>query len=239
MKVFLASYPRSGNTLVRKYFSILQGRSQESIYDKDTVSESKAKLTDALDHVELVKSHQLSVAHGDIIYLVRDGRNSVLSFLYLKFLCGDLDFRNRKDICAAIQCVDAQEGTWAAHIQEAVHLGKQQRILFVRYEDVIRDPVLELTRMASFLGVSVTSSVLNQCVEQERASTSFADNPLNGFSHNPDSDSIYAVLKHYRKESYWRYLFDVAACEYFHRQGSTEFLLRFGYEKSSDWWKMG
>ena len=55
--VYLVSYPRSGNTLVREYFSLLQGRAQHSIYPGDVVDATDAALTHALDHIEIIKSH--------------------------------------------------------------------------------------------------------------------------------------------------------------------------------------
>src|SRR5271166_2146365 len=54
--VYLVSYPRSGNTLVREYFSLLQGRAQQSIYPGDVVDPTDAALTHALDHIEIIKS---------------------------------------------------------------------------------------------------------------------------------------------------------------------------------------
>src|SRR5260370_288214 len=71
-RVHLVSYPRSGNTLVRQYFSILQGRAQPSVYAGDVVEAKGFALTRSLDNVELVKSHQIPDDDGAMIYLVRD-----------------------------------------------------------------------------------------------------------------------------------------------------------------------
>src|SRR5690348_9178270 len=93
--VYLASYPRSGNTLIREYFAILQGRPQLSVYDGDIVGAPDVALTPSLDHVEIIKTHRMPSLEGPLIYLVRDGRNASLSFLYMAFLFGSHQFSGR------------------------------------------------------------------------------------------------------------------------------------------------
>src|SRR6516164_3462010 len=95
---YLVSYPRSGNTLVREYFAILQGRPQLSVYEGDVVQASDAALTRALDHVQIIKSHQMPALDGPLIYLVRDGRNASLSFLYMAFLFGGHRFASLREV---------------------------------------------------------------------------------------------------------------------------------------------
>src|SRR5260370_22493288 len=72
-RAYLVSYPRSGSTLVREYFSILQGRPQLSVYDGDVVSSTNVALTHSLDHVEIIKSHQRPADGHAMIYLVHHG----------------------------------------------------------------------------------------------------------------------------------------------------------------------
>ena len=83
---------------MREYFSILQGRPQLSLYEGDVASASCPALTRSLDHVDIIKSHQMPPADGRFIYLVRDGRNAVLSFLYMSFLFGGHQFSKRSEV---------------------------------------------------------------------------------------------------------------------------------------------
>jgi hypothetical protein len=76
--VYLVSYPRSGNTLVREYFSLLQGRAQQSIYPGDVVDPTDAALTHALDHIEIIKSHRIPADGSPMICLVRDACRSFI-----------------------------------------------------------------------------------------------------------------------------------------------------------------
>jgi hypothetical protein len=235
-KAYLVSYPRSGNTLVRKYFSILQGRPQFSLYDGDVVSPDGPALTRALDHVEIIKSHQMPPPEGAMIYLVRDGRNAALSFLYMSFLFGGHRYSNLSEVYDGLRHLDEEEGSWAEHVSRAVEQSKTRQVLFVRYEDLMSAPEATLSRMVSFLGAEILASVLSECVSRQRASDDYAGNLYNGYLYEPMKGSIYDILKRHRRENYWRLIFDSRSKRYFHEGGSTRFLLQFRYERSSDWW---
>ncbi|HMM57868.1 MAG TPA: sulfotransferase domain-containing protein [Rudaea sp.] len=236
-RIFLVSYPRSGSTLVRKYFSLLQGRPQPSVYKDDVVDASGGPLTNALDGLDLIKSHQMPGGHDDVVYLVRDGRNATLSFLYMKFLFGNHRFSERRELYDALQYIDVDEGSWARHVQAGLTLGNGRRVSFLKYEDLIRRPEWFLRQLLEFAGTPVPPSLLGECVRLEKQSDAYMRNPYNGYLYRPSPDSIYDLLVRHRTGDYWRYLFDAASKRYFHDQGGTPFLLHFGYEESSDWWK--
>ena len=236
-QIFLVSYPRSGSTLLRKYFSLLQGRPQPSVYKDDIVDAAGGPLTSALDGVDLIKSHQLPGGCEDVVYLVRDGRNATVSFLYMKFLFGNHRFSEPQELRDALQYIDADEGSWAGHVKAGLALSKQRRVLFLKYEDLTLRPEWFLQQLLEFTGTPVPPSVLDQCVRLEKQSDAYMRNPYNGYLHRPQPGSIYDQLMRHRTGDYWRYLFDAACKRHFHDQGGTQFLLHFGYEESSDWWK--
>lgn len=97
-KIYLISYFRSGSTLLRTYFSILQGRPQLSIYKGDVIRQEDKPLTKALDHINLIKSHTFNPEYRDIVYIIRDGRNAMISNLYMEFLWGGHNFSKLGDI---------------------------------------------------------------------------------------------------------------------------------------------
>lgn len=235
-RVYVVSYPRSGSTLVRSYFSILQGRSQVSIYEGDVVTATNAALTFALDGVEIVKSHQMPADDSATIYLVRDGRNATLSFLYMAFLFGGHRFSELAEAYDGIRHLDAAEGSWADHVGEAVRQAETRPILFVRYEDLTSGPESALAAMARFLDAEIPVDILGECVRRQKASDAYASNPYNGYLHEPTKGSIYDILKRYRREDYWRRILDVRSKRYLHDRGATPLLMRFGYERSADWW---
>lgn len=234
---YLVSYPRSGNTLVREYFAILQGRPQLSVYEGDVVQASDAALTRALDHVQIIKSHQMPALDGPLIYLVRDGRNASLSFLYMAFLFGGHRFASLGEVYDGLRYLDESEGSWADHVAGAFEQNKTRPILFVRHEDAVRCPEVALTQIASFLDAPLSPDVISQSIRRQRTSITYANNPHNGYTYEPEKNSIYDVLKQHRREDYWRLIFDSQSKKYFHERGGTRFLLHFGYEQSADWWR--
>jgi hypothetical protein len=236
-QVHLVSYPRSGNTLVRRYLSILQGRLQPSVYPGDVIDMATVGLTRDLDRVDLVKSHRLPPDENDVVYIVRDGRNATLSFLYLNFLAGGHNLSRLDQAWEAIHRLDEREGSWGEHVGQILHQADQRRILFVRYEDLIAAPQIEIARIARFAGAKLSTEAIDSCLELERGVDSYVVNPLSGYLDEPDRNSIYDLLQRHRKEDYWRYIFDRRCKEHFHERGGTEPLMHFGYERSGDWWK--
>jgi Sulfotransferase domain len=235
--VYLVSYPRSGNTLVREYLSILQGRAQRSVYEGDVVDAPEAGLTHALDHIEVVKSHQIPADGSPMIYLVRDGRNATLSFLYMKFLFGGHRYSALTEAYEGIWRLDAVEGSWADHVAEAVRQSAVRSVLFVRYEDLISSPETALQRMSEFTNADVPPAAVGECVRRQKRCSRYARNPYNGYLYAPATGSIYDILKQHRGGDYWRHIFDARSRRYFHDCGGTRMLVRFGYERSPDWWR--
>lgn len=236
-RCYLVSYPRSGSTLVRDYFAALQGRPQLSIYADDVVQPNGQGLTASLDAIDLVKRHDMPADDAPVIYLVRDGRNAVLSFLYMSHLFGGHRFSGLDEVYDAIRWIDDREGTWSNHVARALGQVNARPVLFVRYEDLVANPERALDEMMRFLGVEVPAPVLGDCVCRQRASNRYAANPYNGFSDQPAERSIYALIRQHRRGAYWRHIFDERSRRYFHACGATEVLMRFGYEDTQDWWK--
>ena len=223
---------------MREYLAILQGRPQFSVYAADLLGVIGSRLTDALDSVMIVKTHQLPVEDDDpIIYLVRDGRNATLSFLYMSFLFGGHQFSRRDDVDDGIRFLDETEGSWADHVRSALAQGSRRELQVLRYEDLLEDPVATLVRTAGFLGAALPPVVAKVCVEQQRVRSKYETQPASGYLFEPEPGSLFAILKQHRREEYWRLLLDARCRRHLHLSGATEFLLRFGYEGSPDWWR--
>jgi hypothetical protein len=236
-RAHLVSYPRSGNTLVREFLAILQGRPQPSVYAGDVVGSRNAALTHALDRIDVVKSHQMPADGDAMIYLVRDGRNATLSFLYMSYLFGGHTFSALSEVYDGIRQLDEAEGSWADNVADALLLSESRPTLFVRYEDLVSAPQTALGQIARFLGADVPAEVLDDCIRRQKTSVSYVANPKNGYLYRPPKGSIYDLLKQHRRDSYWRHIFDDRSRKYFHASGATQFLLHFDFERSADWWK--
>lgn len=234
--VWLVSYPRSGSTLLRAYCAILQGRPQYSVYPGDVEGVAGVALASHFDTVHVVKTHQMPDGTDPIIYLVRDGRNATLSFLYLAFLSGGHHFSRLDDVHDAIAHLDRTEGRWTSHVTEALRQSERRPLLILRYEDLIQQPEAVLGRLADFLGVTLPAAVIASCVERQRREGTYTSRPNSGYLFVPESGTIYDVLQQHRTADYWRYILDRRSKAYLHEQGATALLQRFGYEQAADWW---
>jgi hypothetical protein len=236
-RVYLISYPRSGSTLVREYFAILQGRAQHSVYAGDVVNAAAAPLTHALDHIEFIKSHRIPPDGSPMIYLVRDGRNATLSFLYMAFLFGDHQYSELDEAFEGIGWLDATEGSWTDHVAQAIEQSATRKVLLVRFEDLVSNPERALRRMIRFTKADVPAAILSECVQRHRGLSRYTQNPYNGYLYEPAKGSIYDILKQHRRGDYWRHILDGRSRRYFHDHGATPLLLHFRYERSADWWR--
>ena len=87
--IWVASYPRSGNTLLRTILHDVFGRDTTSLYPPPDVGADVQKrlgyvpLSAALrTDLAFVKTHDLPHGNDPAIYLYRDGRCAIMSYLY-------------------------------------------------------------------------------------------------------------------------------------------------------------
>ncbi len=236
---YLVSYPRSGSTLVRSYFAILQGAPQLSVYADDFVGADGMALAPALDGLDLIKSHELPPGDEPIVYLVRDGRNATLSNLQMTALFGGHGFARLDEVREALQWLDAREGSWSRHVAAALAQSRHRPVLFVRYEDIVAAPEDALARIIGFMDAVVAPEILGEAVARHRQADRYAENPYNGFLNTPPEGSIFDLLQRHRRGAYWRHILDAPSRRYLHDTGATDLLMQFGFEQSPQWWQGG
>lgn len=160
MITWLASYPRSGNTLLRVILKQCFGLSSQSIYDDaelDTPgvreaigfeavgSDPRRFIDDARREARslYVKTHELPGRDTHpAIYVVRDGRSSVVSYRhYLRGILG-------RD--PSLSDVIRGEPSWSEHV-EAWALSGRPNTLVLRYEHLAAADPRALQQIAAFL----------------------------------------------------------------------------------------
>lgn len=148
MIVWLASYPRSGNTFLRIVLHELYGLPTYSVYDDDDpvaqrvgpdlvgwrASEDKSAL-DASPDVCFVKTHRARVPDDErsAIVLVRDGRDAVVSHAALR----------HEDVRTEVERTPKGEGGhghWGWMVLSWLEPPAPHRVV-LRYEDLVRDPI--------------------------------------------------------------------------------------------------
>jgi len=155
--IWLASYPRSGNTLLRTVLWHCLGLRSASIYPQDLGGNTA--LENYVGHIEraadgrvlfpegtlpLIKTHESPPAtdHSATIYIVRDGRAASVSLW--EFYKRGLPLDN------VIQG-NHRFGTWSQHLA-AWKPWKRKNTLLLRYEDIVNDLPTVLNRLSRFLG---------------------------------------------------------------------------------------
>jgi hypothetical protein len=159
--VWLASFPRSGNTFFRIALHALYQVPTYVVYDVDGVAaEIGSELMDARDRpgtfeqmrasdeVYFVKTHRQRddpvIAEEDrAICLVRDGRDSVVSWarLWTKQLADQEDYEERflEEARSIITRRSGGTGGWGQNVL-SWHRSATPKPVWVRFEDLIADP---------------------------------------------------------------------------------------------------
>lgn len=179
--VWLASYPRSGNTFLRIVIHRLYGRGSTTVYPVDGVRErlgdgllAPVDRADALDvarnaaEVVFVKTHRrrgYDVAEGDrSLYVVRDGRDALVSFARQRAE-GDPG-RYRDELRSLIDRRRGGTAGWGQNVLSwlpPADSAAPASEVVIRFEDLIADPVRVVTdavsRVASELSTRSAAAV--------------------------------------------------------------------------------
>lgn len=159
--IWLASYPRSGNTLLRTVLYQCFGLVSASIYPNDLGGNKelesyvghiehgdKGKISFPDGAIPLVKTHEPSPDDGGAVYVVRDGRAACVSFW---------EFYRRRLPLEAVIAGQHRFGTWANHLS-AWQPWARQNTLLLKYEDVVSDLPIVLERLSGFLNAEIINS---------------------------------------------------------------------------------
>ncbi len=152
--IWLASYPRSGNTMVRILLDQGFGISSQEIYYREDRGQSTisrfmgwtplADWTQLRDGPEphFLKTHELPSDEAPAIYVVRDGRDAVVSYAhYLQ--------RYQPDSVAGLTFPQVLErvilgrvasGSWSRHVDAWHSRPLRARTAILRYEEIVARP---------------------------------------------------------------------------------------------------
>lgn len=158
--VWLASYPRSGNTFLRTILWQCFGLRSASIYPNDLGGNKT--LEEYVGHIEhgpdkqirfpensipLVKTHEYASDNSPTIYVIRDGRAACVSLW---------KFDNKSLPLEAI--IEGQHliGAWSNHIQ-SWNPWDRPNTLLLKYEDMTNNTPAIMNRISSFLNHGIIS----------------------------------------------------------------------------------
>lgn len=159
--MWLASYPRSGNTFLRIVINRLYGRGSSTVYPVDGVRRrlgdlvvtenagiSLAELRNSPE-VHFVKTHRRrsydASAVDGALYVARDGRDALVSFARQR--TEEAPERYGDELRELIQRHSGGTASWGQNVlswlppdETAGTVGTAQTVL-VRFEDLVRDPL--------------------------------------------------------------------------------------------------
>lgn len=186
MLVWLASYPRSGNTLFRILLNRCFGLETYSIYDDPFDVGSDPALRTAVAHVNhrrarpdfiawaqsepgviLAKTHEMPTDDSKAIYIVRDGRAAIVSYSHY---LGKAE--PTQALLYDILNGSTWGGAWSDHVEAWILSGRPDTLV-LRFETLIADPGESMKRVARFLGLPEPARVTVDFAELNQAFPKF------------------------------------------------------------------
>jgi hypothetical protein len=166
MRVWLASYPRSGNTFLRIVLRNVFGLTSTSLHPGESAVFDKFSDVSTIighyeehgpdgspDHrteqpntgLELVKTHDRPPDAGPAIYIVRDGRSAIVSYFhYLR------TFARFQTTIGDIIAGRLWPGSWSAHYR-VWKPSERANTLFLRYEELRDENAKACQKIGAFL----------------------------------------------------------------------------------------
>lgn len=169
MITWLASYPRSGNTFFRTTLFNSFGLPTINRYN-ETKLFLAAKCTASVDNPEsaikklrhlidpyLLKTHHLPDNHDPAIYIVRDGRDSIVSYAW--FVLMDIRKFKTHEISPELFQSTLREliletrspfGTWGENV---INWTQRPNTTVIKFEDLIRSPLDQISSALNSLDI--------------------------------------------------------------------------------------
>jgi hypothetical protein len=169
--VWVASFPRSGNNLcsrqtLRAVFRAKTGAIQnlDSLVSRLSLPGDADPIGAMRDHDETIflKTHRVVDAAdpSPAIYIVRDGRDSLVSYAHFVEAQGEPQFESssfEEALATLIERENHDYGSWSANVR--AWTGRDASTAVIRFEELIADPVATVRGAAESLGVRLRKPV--------------------------------------------------------------------------------
>ena len=162
--IWLASYPRSGSFLTRTILFNCFNIKSAAIYPNDCDNKKLSNYVGHIDHMNsdtrkinitfpegqpnIIKTHELSNDNRKAIYIIRDGRASLVS-LY--------EYYNKKIPFKDIIEGRTRFGKWRDHVKSWDPLNRKDTLL-LSYEELTNDLQSNLMKISDFLKVEIINN---------------------------------------------------------------------------------
>ena len=227
--VFIVSYPRSGNTWIRFLVANLLAPNEKITFRNiENYVPNIYKSADTLDAREgrrYIKSHNPCFElYPKLVYVYRDGRDAMVSYYY--YATGKKVFSGTFEQFVFSPFVE-QFTSWKEHAISALDFASKypDRILMLRYEEMLVNLLPAVTSISAFLGVARDA----QAIAKAAKKSSFEY--LQKIEQESGGETLGKRLTFFRsgKSDQWRDHFTPKVYEQFLRENG-ETLLRLGYK---------
>jgi hypothetical protein len=178
--IFIASYPRSGNTWTRFLIAnLLFPNKQVSFSNIETlIPDCEALSTRALrgfPRPRIIKTHRYYDPRcRKVLYIVRDPRDVAVSYYDFsrkyRQIADQYPLANYVDDFVQGRLLSADWGTWRENAGSWIGArGGSEGFLLLRYEDLKCETGRELARVAEFFGIAVTPDRLSRAIQLSSA----------------------------------------------------------------------
>lgn len=185
MVIWLASYPRSGNTFLRVILNSIFGIKTYSLHDDSLDIAADRETSEVVGHallpsdfdldqarqseeIYIIKTHDVPKNNEDkAIYLIRDGRESCFS--YFKY---QRNFTESAPSLLDIIYGKVAFGGWGKHVKAWDPVNREGTLL-IKFEDLIERPQEYISQLADLLGVSPSKGDVPTFAELQQVNPKF------------------------------------------------------------------
>ena len=230
--IFVASYPKSGNTWLRFILARLMAPSESTISFRniDDYVPDLYRCRHFIDSVQkrprFIKIHEPHIEdYGKAVYIYRDGRDAMISFYHYfkqskKFDGTFTDFLKAVD---NFWC-----GSWMDHVTSALNYSENNpgKMFFLKYEDLLINPGPRVEQLAEFCQLPYTSSKVEEAIQL----TSFSELKKIESQFGPEElDQNNVEFFRAGKQKQWKEVFSSEQRTLFERKAGY-LLQQLGYE---------
>lgn len=164
--VFIVGYPKSGNTWMQSLMAgLIYGIDTQYLSDKlaqEIVPDVHARsFYHRFGQINFFKSHYLPQQHyKSVIYLVRDARDVMVSYYHYNQNVGKYN--------SLEQMVYEEKGipcAWQKHVKQWLLNPYNSNIMYVRYEDLLDNPVETLAKVCEFVNLDRNISTIKKVIK--------------------------------------------------------------------------